>query len=73
MYSHPELLTSMARQHTQELVEQASRHRLATALRRGRRQLWPDSQPTLEQTELSPLAGRLAACDGLPRVVGQAR
>jgi hypothetical protein len=42
-------------------------------LRRGRRQLWPDSQARIDQTELSPVASRLAACDGLPRVVGQAR
>lgn len=44
MYGSPELLSRLAHEHTVELIEEASRHRLATALRRGRRQLWPDSQ-----------------------------
>lgn len=37
MFTHPEMLAAVARQHVGDLVEEASRDRLATALRRNRR------------------------------------
>jgi hypothetical protein len=73
MFNHPDLMLLMAREHNRELVEQASRHRLARALRRGTRQLWPDSQPARGPEKAVAKVSKLGGCDGLPRVVGQAR
>jgi hypothetical protein len=44
MMYHPDLLADAARQHAQGLIVEASRHRLARALRRRARQHWPDSR-----------------------------
>jgi hypothetical protein len=41
MYTHPDLMSIAAKQHLQELAEEASKYRLAAALRRGRRQRSP--------------------------------
>ena len=43
MLTHPDLMASAARQHTESLIEDATKHRLARALRRRPRQHWPDS------------------------------
>jgi hypothetical protein len=45
MFTPTAIIAQAAEQRVQGLIEEASRHRLATALRRGRRQLWPDSLP----------------------------
>jgi hypothetical protein len=78
--NHYQLLTLLAQEHIQELNEQASRHRLATALRRGRRKLWPESRrwtPDRHREVAAPKpshnAGRLAPCEVLPRVAGPVR
>jgi hypothetical protein len=82
--NHYQLLTLLAQEHIQELNEQASRHRLATALRRGRRKLWPESHvprrrgtPESHREVAAPSAsrnaGRLAPCEVLPRVAGPVR
>jgi len=44
MINHPNLYAEAARQHAQGLIDEASRHRLARALRRRARQHWPDSR-----------------------------
>jgi hypothetical protein len=41
MFTHPDLMSIVAKQHLKELAEEASKHRLAAELRRGRRQRWP--------------------------------
>ena len=41
MFTHPDLMSIVSKQHLKELADQASKHRLAAELRRGRRQLWP--------------------------------
>ncbi len=72
MFTHTDLLVSAAKQHVDDLIEEASRHRLAASLRRGRRQLWPESKakakaavpPTKSQPELVGAASRLAPCEG---------
>jgi hypothetical protein len=45
MMVYPEMLTAVARQHVDQLIEEASRYRLSASLRKGRRQLWPESAP----------------------------
>ena len=72
MFTNTDLLVAAAKQHVDELLEEASRHRLAASLRRGRRQLWPESRPTATATvpptksrpELVGAASRLAPCEG---------
>jgi hypothetical protein len=74
---YQDLSVSAARQHIDELLEEASRYRLAAALRRGRRQLWPESRRASgpdavvggsgaekKETELVGAVSRLAACEG---------
>jgi hypothetical protein len=59
--THPEVLATMAKQHIDDLVEEAARNRLATALRRSRRQRWPSSQravPTAESRPASTVESR---------------
>jgi hypothetical protein len=73
MFNHPDLMLLMAREHNKELIEHASRHRLASALRRGARQLWPDSQPKVRDDKTVAKVSKLGGCDGLPQVVGQAQ
>jgi len=45
MFTPTAIIAQAAHEHVHDLIEEASRHRLASALRRGRRQLWPDSLP----------------------------
>ena len=45
MFTPTALIVQAAHEHVNDLIEEASRHRLASALRRGRRQLWPESLP----------------------------
>ncbi len=60
MFTHPDLVTIVAKQHVNDLIEDASKHRLASALRRGRRQRGPDSQrPASKAGHVRP-AGKLA-------------
>jgi hypothetical protein len=83
MFTHPEVLATMAKQHIDELVNEAARNRLATALRRSRRQRWPDSQYPVRTAdsqpastpEMSAPAGTLALCEVRPAGAarGQAR
>lgn len=52
MLNHPALLVAVATQRHKELVEEASAFRLAAALRRPRRQHWPDdSSPAGQATK----------------------
>ena len=79
MYHYQELNVGAAKHHVNALLEEASRYRLAAALRRGRRQLWPESDqaaapaesgvlPLVEavekERELVGALSRLAACEG---------
>ena len=73
MMYHPTLLSQIAHERVEALVEEASRHRLASALRRGRRQLWPDSNRSMGVPETAVAAGRLASCEVLPRAAVQVR
>jgi hypothetical protein len=74
---YQDLTVAAARHHIDEMVEEASRYRLAAALRRGRRQLWPESRRATgpdavvhgsgsekKQTDLVGAVSRLAACEG---------
>ena len=77
MSYYQDLAVSAARQHIDELLEEASRYRLAAALRRGRRQLWPESRRASgpdaivagsgaekKEPELVGAVSRLAPCEG---------
>ena len=77
MSIYQELAVAAARHHIDDLIEEASRYRLAAALRRGRRQLWPESRRAAgpdavvagsgsekKGTDLVGAVSRLAACDG---------
>jgi hypothetical protein len=60
MFTHPDLLAIVAKQHVNEMIEEASKHNLATALRRSRRQRGPDSRrPAGKAGHVRP-AGKLA-------------
>jgi hypothetical protein len=74
---YQDLAVAGARYRIDELIEEASRYRLAAALRRGRRQLWPESKRSAgpdavvggsgaekKQAELVGAVSRLAACEG---------
>jgi hypothetical protein len=50
MFTHPDLMSIVAKQHLKELAEQASKHRLAAELRRGRRQRWPSLNRKADRT-----------------------
>jgi hypothetical protein len=73
MMYHHQMLAGVAHEHIDELVEQASRHRLATALRRGRRQLWPEQQPKVATRNSVRGAGSLVSCEVSPRVAEPVR
>jgi hypothetical protein len=84
MLTYPELTAIVAKQHANELIEEASRYRLAAALRRGRRQLWPDSLPRSTATVRVPDASstrgntvapvsRLDPCEVRPAELAQGR
>jgi hypothetical protein len=74
MFYHHALLAQMAHEHIEELVEEASRYRLASALRRGRRQLWPDdSARSVGAPDAARAAGRLASCEVLPQAAARVR
>ena len=77
MSIHQDLAAAAARYHIDDLIEEASRYRLAAALRRGRRQLWPESKRAAgpdavvagtgaekKERELVAAVSRLAACEG---------
>jgi hypothetical protein len=74
---YQDLAVAAARHHIDELIEEASRYRLAATLRRGRRQLWPESKRSAgpdavvggsgaekKQAELVGAVSRLAPCEG---------
>ncbi len=74
--NHYQLMSLLAHEHIQELNEQASRHRLATALRRGRRKLWPESHVQHREVaapDHSRNAGRLVPCEVQPRIAEPVR
>jgi hypothetical protein len=71
--NHYQLMTLLAHDHIQELTEEASRHRLARALRRGRRQLWPDSHPEVGPPKSVGPAGRVGSCEVRPQVAEPVR
>ena len=80
MLSYPELTAVVAKQHADELREEASRYRLAAALRRGRRQLWPDSLPRQTVADRAAERGntvapvsRLDVCEVRPAELAQGR
>jgi hypothetical protein len=54
MMVHEDLVAASARYRIDELIEEASRYRLAAALRRGRRQLWPGSLSPKSQRSAGP-------------------
>jgi hypothetical protein len=68
--THPSVLSDLAAQHVNELVHEANTHRLAAALRRSRRQRWPDDHLPAERGTAALRAGRLAGCE---LSTGQAR
>jgi hypothetical protein len=83
MLSYPELTAIVAKQHSNELIEEASRYRLAAALRRGRRQLWPDSpvpssmahapdRSSARGNTVAPVS-RLDSCEVRPAELAQGR
>ena len=43
-------MSIVAKQHVKDLAEQASKHRLAAELRRGRRQRWPSPNRKADST-----------------------
>jgi hypothetical protein len=72
--THPAILTNLAEQHVEQLVDQATTHRLAAVLSRSRRQRWPDAGPAnrLASSPAGPAsdtpgvsyrAGRLSTCE----------
>ena len=44
MFTHPDLLIDMARQHTAELIDEANKQRLATRIWRGKHRRPPDNR-----------------------------
>jgi hypothetical protein len=61
MLMHPDLLWTHAKQHQQELIAQADRHRLLSAARRARRDRGADD-PAANAAARGRPAGNLAAC-----------
>jgi len=41
MFTHPDTMIMLAKHHVDELIEEASRQRLAASFRHTRRQRWP--------------------------------
>lgn len=71
MFMHPDLLWVQAKQHQQELIDQADRHRLLTAARRARRDRSGTRNPEGNAMARGRPAGNLAACP--PRAAAPAR
>jgi len=59
MLMHPDLIWTQAKQHQQELIAQADRHRLLTAARRARRNRDADDHAANAMAR-----GRPAGCAG---------
>ena len=51
MFTHPDLLIDMARQHTAELIEEANKQRLATRIWRGKHRRPPEHRDTGARAE----------------------
>jgi hypothetical protein len=78
MLNHPALLEEIAAQHNKNLIDSASKYRLAAATSRHRRQRWPDSPSSASERNGGAAGGRtddrrtvgtLASCE----IAGQAR
>jgi hypothetical protein len=67
MYTHPDFVLDMAREHQRELIEEAGRHRLLNLARLARRERKADSR----RASVSDVAGTLTACG--PREAAPAR
>jgi hypothetical protein len=63
MFTHPELLSALAHERTNDMIETATRYRLLAAMRRNGRRRQPESQRLTTSTEPSRNAGRLVGCE----------
>jgi hypothetical protein len=63
MFTHPELLSALARERTNDMIETATKYRLLAAIRRNSRRRPPASQRLAAGTEPSRNAGRLVGCE----------
>ena len=70
MFMHPDLIWVQAKQHQQELIDQADRHRLLTAARRARRDRGR-ANPDANAMARGRPTGNLAACP--PRAAAPAQ
>lgn len=67
MYTHPDFVLDLAREHHRELIEEAGRRRLLSLARLARR----ERQDKAREPSVSGVAGTLAACG--PREAAPAR
>jgi hypothetical protein len=71
MFMHPDLVWAQAKQHQQELINQADRHRLLTAARHARRNRGADAGQQGNAMARGRPTGNLAACP--PRAAAPAQ
>jgi hypothetical protein len=67
MYTHPDFVLDMAREHQRDLIEEAGRHRLLSLARLARR----ERRDKASKPSVSGVAGTLAPCG--PREAAPAR
>jgi hypothetical protein len=67
MYTHPDFVLDLAREHQRDLIEEAGKRRLLNLARLARRERKDDSR----RASVSAVAGTLAACG--PREAAPAR
>jgi|RhiMetdeSRZDD1v2_1073273.scaffolds.fasta_scaffold192205_2 hypothetical protein len=56
MFTHPDLLIDLARQHTAELIDEANKQRLASRIRRGKHRRPPDNRQAGARAESRTVA-----------------
>ncbi len=56
MFTHPDVLIDMARQHTAELIDEANKQRLAARILRGKHRRPPDSRQAGARAEARTVA-----------------
>ena len=64
MFTHPDLLIDMARQHTAELIDEANKQRLAARIVRGKHRRPPDNRDAGTRAETRTVARIESRRDG---------
>ena len=68
MFTHPDLLIDIARQHTAELIDEADKQRLASRLRRGKHRRPPDNRRAGQRAESRTVA-RIESARGADQLI----